>query len=97
MNTTNYSAGDWLLICQVAVIWVYMASKAGYWLTGLFLRAVLGRTPKSRFNAAVSMILAEHPIQNNQTLTLTTTDQWKVIIYKKSDDGSNIKGASDDA
>lgn len=96
MNTANYSALDWFFIGQIAVIWMYMASKTGAWLTGLILRLVARRTPKSRVNDAVSMILAEHPIQNNQTLTLTTKGQWAVIIYKKSDDSSNIKGASDD-
>lgn len=97
MTTANYSALDWWFIGQIAVIWMYMASKTGAWITGLFLRLVMRRTPKNRVDAAVSVILAENPIQSNQTLTLTTKDQWTVIIYKKSDDGSNIKGASDDA
>lgn len=97
MTSASYSALDWWFIGQIVVIWIYMASKTGAWITGLFLRVVLRRTPKSRVNAAVSMILAEHPIQHNETLTLTTKDHWAVIIYKKSDEGSNIKGANDDA
>lgn len=84
MNTANYSVLDWFFIGQMIVIWMYVAGKAGAWLTGLILRLVVRRTPKGRVNDAVSVILAEHPIQNNQTLTLATKDQWTVVIYKRA-------------
>ena len=90
MNTANYSVIDWFFLGQLALIWLYVACRTGEWLARLFLRLVLRRTPKSRVDSAISEILAIHPIQDDQTLTLTTKDQWAVIIYKKSEDKTSL-------
>ena len=89
MSTSSFSSLDWWLLGQIAVIWFYMASRAGGWLTGIALRIFTRRSPKSRLNAAVNEIFAANPLEDGQTLTLTTRDQWTVLVYKKSSPGVN--------
>lgn len=89
MNTSNFSALDWWMLGQIALIWFYMAARTGGWLTAMALRIFAGRSPKSRINAAVNEIFAAHPLEDGQTLTLTTRDQWTVQVYRKTSSGVN--------
>lgn len=75
---------NWWVLGQIALIWLYMAGKTGAWLTGIALRLFSRRSSTSRLNAAVNEIFEAHPLEDNQTLSITTKDQWTVVVCKRT-------------
>ncbi|UAN55464.1 DUF4752 family protein [Serratia sp. JSRIV004] len=79
----NFTAADWFITGQIVVIWFYIASKTGAWITWNVIKLFTGRSPKGKVETAINQILATYELKAGEVLLLETSDGWCLQISQR--------------
>lgn len=90
-NLGSFTVMDWFLMGQIAVIWLYIAVKAGEWGTMNIINLAMGRNRKRKVEAAITQIFAVYELAKGESLHLETADGWCLDITQREGKAHDTK------